>query len=63
MSYTKLALSEHCLYKHQNNMKLSVFKLGFVKCFSAIDLDREGNRIVTKFRTDIFGLNRLIIIK
>ena len=63
LSYTKSALSEHCFHKHSNHFELSVFKIGFVKSCRALDLDREENRFISKFRTDIFGLNRMKVIK
>ena len=59
LSYTKSALSEHCFDRHRNDFKLSVFKIGFVTCCRAVDLDHEENRVISKFKTDIFGLNRM----
>ena len=62
-SYSKSALSQHCFDVHPDQMDLSVFKLGIVLRCAAPDLDREENRFVSKFRTNIFGLNRIKIIK
>ena len=58
-TYKKSALSEHCFNNHPDQMELSVFKVGIVKKCRAIDLDREEDRFISKFRTNIFGLNRM----
>ena len=58
-----IELFQNIVFISTNNIELSVFKIGFVKCCRAIDLDREENRFVTKFRTDIFGLNRMKVVK
>ena len=39
------------------------FKLGIVKKVRPIDLDREENKLITKFRTNIWGLNRIVVIR
>jgi hypothetical protein len=39
------------------------FKLGIVKTVRPIDLDREENKLITKFRTNILGLNRIVVIR
>ena len=62
-SYTKSALSQHCFDVHPDQMDLSVFKLGIVLRCAAHELDREENRFVSKFRTNICGQNRIKIIK
>lgn len=59
----KSALSQHCFEKHPQLFSLSNFRVGIVKACKAIDLDREENRFVTKFRTDIIGINRMKIVK
>ena len=56
-----LKLTEHCFYNHPDQMELSVFKVGIVKKCRAIDLDREEDRFISKFRTNVFGLNRMIV--
>ena len=60
-SYQQSALSQHCFDKHPDNMILSVFNVGIVKTCRASFLDREENRFVTKFRTALWGLNRMKI--
>ena len=62
-SYEKSALSQHCFDHHPDNMQLSNFKIGIVKSVNPIELDREENRFITKFRTDIWGLNRMNVIR
>ena len=44
-------------------LNFEIKRLAGIKTCKAIDLDREENRFVNKFRTDIFGLNRMKIIK
>ena len=61
--YTKSALAEHCFHNHPDQMELSVFKVGIVKKCRAIDLDREEDRFISKFRTNIFGLNRMKVTR
>ena len=61
-TFSQSALSQHCYDVHPDNMNLNVFKLGFVKTCSAQDLNREENRFISKFRTNIWGLNRMNVI-
>ena len=63
LTYSKSALSQHRFNEHPNQMSLSLFKLGLVKGCRAIDLDREENRFVSKFRTELFGLNRIKVVQ
>jgi hypothetical protein len=62
-SYEKSALSMHCFLKHQSDFNMGHFKLGIVKTVRPIDLDREENKLITKFRTNILGLNRIVVIR
>ena len=62
-TYQKSALSQHCFNEHHKQFNLNVFKIGFVKQCQAIDLDREESRYITKFRTRIFGINRIKVIR
>jgi hypothetical protein len=62
-TYEKSALSQHCFDCHPDNMLLTNFKIGIVKSVNPIELDREENRYITKFRTDIWGLNRMNVIR
>ena len=61
--YAKSALSQHCAEDHPNDISLDNFSIGIVKVCRPEDLDREENRFATKFRTNIWGLNRMKIIK
>ncbi len=63
LSYSKSALSQHCYDEHSDRFSLTRFKFCFVKGCRAVDLDREETRFSTKFRTDIFGLNRIKVIR
>ena len=46
-----------------DNMNLNNFNIGIVKVCKAMDLDREENRYISKFRTDIWGLNRIKVVR
>ena len=59
----KSALSQHCLEKHPNQLALTNFRVGIVKLCKAVDLDMEENRYVTKYRTDIYGINRIKVVR
>jgi len=61
--YEKSALSQHCYDCHNDAMTLSNFKIGIVKKCKPVDLDREESRFISKFRTDIWGLNRMNVIR
>jgi hypothetical protein len=61
--YEKSSLSQHCFDCHNDAMTLSNFKVGIVKKCKPCDLDREENRFISKFRTDIWGLNRINVIR
>lgn len=61
-SYTQSALSQHCFDVHADEMSLDFFKIGFVKTCNAHELNREENRFIQKFRTNIWGLNRINVI-
>ena len=38
-------------------------RLGIVKKVRPVDLDREEDKIVSKFRTKIWGLNRIVVVR
>jgi len=61
--YEKSALAIHCFTKHHSDFNMGHFKLGIVKKVRPIDLDREENKLITKFRTNIWGLNRIVVIR
>ena len=39
------------------------FKLGFVKKVRPMELDREEDMFINRFRTNIFGLNRIVVVR
>ena len=39
------------------------FKLGMVKKVNPINLDREEERFVNLFRTKIFAINRIVVVR
>ena len=61
--YEQSALSQHCFDTHPNQMDLSYFNLGIIKKCNPIDLDREESRFISKFRTHIWGLNRIKVVR
>ncbi len=63
LSYSKSALAQHCFDEHYDQFSLSVFRIGLVKRCSALDLDREETRFINKFRTELFGINRIKVGK
>ena len=58
-SYEQSALSLHSFEKHHDQFSLSNFKVGFVKCVKPQNLDREEDILILKFKTHIWGLNRI----
>ena len=63
LDYEKSALSMHCFTQHHSDFSLSHFRLGIVKRVKPIDLYREDNKLIMKYRTNIFGLNRIVVIR
>ena len=63
MDYEKSALSMHCFLKHHSDFNMLHFKLGIVKKFKPINLDREENKLIMKYRTNIWGLNRIVVVR
>ena len=61
--FEKSALSQHCHDCHDDVMTLSIFKVGIVKKCKPENLDREESRFIAKFRTDIWGLNRINVVR
>ena len=57
------ALSWHSLLEHRNNFSMDHFKLGIVKKCRPVDLDREEQKFISRFRTEIFGLNRIKVVR
>ena len=61
-TYEKSALSEHCYDYHRDSFDLSYFKIGIVKTCSSANLDRAEDSMIIKYRTNIWGLNRMKVI-
>ena len=61
-TYEKSALSEHCYDKHRDSFDLKYFKIGIIKACSVSNLDRLEDSMITKYRTNIWGLNRMKVI-
>ena len=62
-TYTKSALSQHSFDTHPDKFGLEFFKVGFVKQCKAENLDREEHRLISLFRTNLFGINRIKVIR
>ena len=62
-TYTKSALSQHSFDTHPDRFGLEFFKVGFVKQCKAECLDREEHRLISLFRTNLFGINRIKVIR
>jgi hypothetical protein len=61
--FEKSALSMHCFLAHKNEFNMSHFKLGIVKKVKPVDLDRDETFYINKFRTNIWGLNRISVVR
>ena len=61
--FEKSALSIHCMEFHYDFFDIEVFKFGVVKQVKPIELDREEERFIDKFKTNIFGLNRIKVVR
>ena len=61
--YEKSALSMHCFLQHKGKFDLNLFKLGLVKKVTPILLDREESVCISKYQTDIWGLNRIAVVR
>ena len=59
--YEHSALSMHCYIEHRDNFSFENFKFGIVKRTQPCLLDREEARFCTKFKTNVWGLNRMEI--
>ena len=53
----------HCFSKHRSDFTMKHFKLGIVKRVKPSELDREENKLINKFRTNIYGLNRIVVVR
>ena len=63
LSFEKPALSMHCFLAHKSDFNMGIFKLGVVKKVRPTALDREESILISKFRTNIFGLNRIVVTR
>lgn len=61
--FEQSALSMHCYLVHKENFSMEYFKLGLVNKVRPIELDREESRFINKFRTNIWGLNRIVVTR
>ena len=61
LTFEKSALSMHTFLCHKDNFDMKIFKLGIVKKVSPNYLDREEDFFISRFRTNIFGLNRIVV--
>ena len=53
----------HCFIEHLSDFNIGHFKFGIVKVVRPIDLDREENKLIFKYRTNIMGLNRMMVVR
>ena len=53
----------HCFLQHKDQFSLNLFKLGIVKKVAPIELDREESRCIIKHKTNIWGLNRIVVVR
>ena len=63
LEHKKSALAQHCWEKHRDAMDLNIFKFGLVKQVSALGLDRAESKLIDNYRTKLFGLNRILVIR
>ena len=61
--FEKSALSMHCFLVHKSQFSMEYFKLGIVKKVRPLDLDREENKFINSYRTNISGLNRIVVVR
>ena len=59
--YEKSALSMHCFNKHREDFYLKLFKVGIVKKAQPTASDREEARFCVKFKTNVWGLDKMEI--
>ncbi|KAL5247374.1 hypothetical protein ACHWQZ_G019296 [Mnemiopsis leidyi] len=61
--FEKSAMSMHCFLAHKSQFSMELFKLGIVKRVRPVELDREEEKLIQKFRTNICGLNRIVVVR
>ena len=57
------ALAQHCWEKHRDSMDLSFFTLGIVRQVNPMGLDRAESKVIDLYRTKLFGLNRILVVR
>ena len=53
----------HTFLEHRENFNMNIFKLGIVKKVNPNLLNRQEDFFITKFRTNIYGLNRIVVVR
>ena len=61
--FEKSALSMHCYLVHKLDFSMELFKLGIVKKVRPLDLDREEDKFINMYRTNVVGLNRIVVVR
>lgn len=61
--FEQSALSMHCFLVHKEAFGMKNFKLGIVKKVRPVDLDREEDNFISRFRTNIWGINRVVVVR
>ena len=57
------ALAQHCWVRHRDAFSLDNFKLGLIKSVSPVALDRHEQKLIEAYRTKLFGLNRISVVR
>ena len=60
--YEKSALAMHCHEKHGEQLDMKYFKLGIIKKVRPVELNRQENFYINKFKTNIWGINRYEVV-
>ena len=63
LSFEQSALSMHSFLVHKSSFDMKNFKLGVVKKVRPVDLDREEDNFISRFRTNIWGINRVVVVR
>ena len=63
LKFEQSALSMHAYLKHKDDFNMQIFKLGIVKQVNPNSLNRLEDYFITKFRTNIYGLNRIVVVR
>lgn len=63
LTFEKSALSMHCYLEHKIDFSMKLFKLGIVKKVRPVVLDREESKLINRYRTNIWGLNRIVVVR